>query len=679
MSGIGYYGSQYGGGYPSTGSFPEPSKPKIHTLVDSFDGPDIDPAKWDDWGTANTNIIAGQLHLSTNATAGYFGMTSADDYDFQDSYVLAQLVDAGPQTAVQVEAQPVAVLDGANNGFQWVIAGGTISAMKRLGGVFDVLQTATYDEDVHKWFRISESGGVITFYYSTNGTSWTSFATTDDTDVDTFSMYAIITTGAWGDAPAATYVVDNFNVVSTNYSIEGTLLLSGTVASGQNHSRSISGTLYTTGAMLGFVDPYIREDIVKTYEYKIYDPDTGAFLGRWDDVISDFSYSQEINSAGGAIDITLARNSDSVARGLETLADDSSDPIITDSSDEIIAETETSNTVGTGTNVALNLNVEVYVFKEDDADLTGTLIFTGYISKFVTQYGQQEQTIVTLFPHSAELDNWVLENDGADAGETRVKYDSDTPPNEPSAILKDTLDKFNAAGGVPSYDQGSTTIDDTGSTVSYTFNVNTELEVIKKVVELSPTDWFWYYDMALNNVHLHAKPSTKSHTFILGKHILELHLEQYIEELTNTVYVSGGEISPGVNLFKKYEDATSITDWRRGVARINDSRLKVESSAQIIAESMMDRASTPRYRSTIKISDKVYNIESITLGQVIGFGNFGNFVDALTMQVVRIDYTPDYVQLQLDTLLPSVPKRLEDVKRNLMQEEMKNNPDEPTA
>lgn len=678
MAGIGYYGSQYGGGNPSSGGFPEPTKPKIHTLTDTFDGPGVDGDKWDDWAAANSTIVAGQLQLTTNATAGYFGITSHANYDFQDSYVFAELVDPGNQSVIEFEAQPVCVLDGDDNGYQVVVSGGTVSAMKRNGTVFDVVASITYDSDVHKWFRITESGGVVEFWFSTIGTGWEKFAESDDTGVDTFSMYAIITVGTWGDTgSAATATFDNFNTGNLAYQISGSLELSGGVSAGQNFSRSISGTLYITGQFLGFIDPYIREDIVKTYEYKIYDPQTGDFLGRWDDVISDFAYSQEINSAGGSVDVVLARNSDSVARGLETLSDDSNDPLITDSNDEIIAETETANTVGAGTNVALNLNVEVYVYKEDDPDLLGTRIFTGFISKFVTQYGRAEQTIVTLFPHSAELDNWVLEGVGGDLGETRVTKNS----MDPGQVIMDTLDQMTGDGGIPTYDTGTVELVSDyvpGYEVSYTYNVNTELEVIRKNLELAPTDWFWYYDMAQNNVHFHPRPSEPDHTFVLGKHILDLNLEQYIEELTNTVYFTGGEVSPGVNLFKKYVDTDSITDWRRGLQRITDSRVTDPVSAEIISESLINRAKEPRYRSNVRISDKVFNIESIRLGDLITFRNFGNFVDGLEMQVVRIDYTPDFVQLQLDTLLPSVPKRLEDVKRNLMAQEMRNNPDEPT-
>ena len=48
------------------------------------------------------------------------------------------------------------------------------------------------------------------------------------------------------------------------------------------------------------------------------------------------------------------------------------------------------------------------------------------------------------------------------------------------------------------------------------------------------------------------------------------------------------------------------------------------------------------------------------------------------MQVVGIDYSPDAIRLQLDTLLPRVSKRLEDIKRNLDKQETLANPTAPS-
>lgn len=640
--------------------------------------------------------------------------------------------------------------------------------------------------------------------------------------------------------------------------------------------------------------------IQKSYIYKIYDQDWN-YLGLWNDVVSEFSYSQEINSAGSSINVVLARNSDSLVGAYDVLADDNNDPIITDDGQEIAAETTTLNAIGPGTTVDLNLNVRIYEFSSEVENLEGDVVFTGYISRYVSRYGSTENTEVTLFSYGADMDNWVLEDT---LGNTRVPFYS----RDPGDILAQSLRLYNNAGGISTFtgnntgravtfngtsdwiklptsvstamngettfsfggwirkdgpataqemvmsvntaadgntflfgfrgagsvlsfydasaweitgttdvtdgnwhsfvyirngstgtlyvdnvsqgshtanfaltstdkwqlgaewdpgvvndwlnadlddvfitntvldsaqrtafhtdgtipssglvakytfdlDVGKVVLDSSGNDrhaeaqgdgieyttetrtpytgtnnsvemvqdyiedykVSYTFNVNTMFEVLKKCLELAPSDWYFYVDLATNLVHFHPKPTEPDHYFYLGKHILKLDLEKYIEDITNTVYFSGGKIGEDsngndINLFKKYEDPASILAYRRGLQRIQDSRVRLETSADIMSQTEINRGKEPRYRTSITISNGTYPIKTIKLGQLIGFRNFGNFVDDITMQVVRIDYSPDEITLQLDTLLPTVPKRLEDIKRNLQQAEITNNPDAP--
>lgn len=807
--------------------------------------------------------------------------------------------------------------------------------------------------------------------------------------------------------------------------------------------------------------------ITKTYIYKIYDKNWN-YLGIWDDVVSTFGYSQEINTAGSAINVTLARNSDSGSTTYDVIADDSGVAITGDDGTTIAAETETLSSIGPGTNVDLNLNVKIYEFSSNNLSISGDLVFTGYISMYTSQYGSTENTVVSVFSYGADLDNYVL----MDGLNTRVPYFS----QDPSTILKTAMSKFNTDGGIvtynpdtilatnliknpsaevdtaswvsgsssitftrdttvkysgtasfkmvnnsafstgyiyygtatgtsgmpvtpstvyklqfqalasastgqgqdtlirwydsagtlisseytaswtpgtvwqlvtgsvtspataayaqvslgrndngfdalkdtifwfdnvmfeasttvsPYFDGSSTgtvdysyiwtgtannsssvktvlgTITPTSTTVSYTFNANTMLEVIKKCLELAPTDWFFYPDLATNRLYFRPRPTTPQHYFYLGKHILGLSLEKTMEGITNDVFFTGGKpefyvndtmsmsqgtdllahtpevgstwikhsttaagqsfvassanriyksgsgeafyynntplpttdfdisadiyvasvaneigllgglaptgtdngilaqisgtglslysrttgtwtqlgstvtVSPTVgatykmrlvregqnikfywnnavvievtsaasttagtnvytgirastpstnttgyhldnfkveidesvvptSVYKRYIDSSSISTYRRGVERITDNRVKLESSADVIVASLINRNKNPRYRSNITISGSTYDIRSIKLGDLVGFKNFGNFIDSATspvrMQVVRIDYTPDSVQLQLDTILPSVPKRLEDIKRNLNQEQVEDNPDAP--
>jgi YD repeat-containing protein len=431
-----------------------------------------------------------------------------------------------------------------------------------------------------------------------------------------------------------------------------------------------------------------QNNTLKRYIYKVY-THANVYLGDWNDVITDFNYSQELNKAGAAVELEIARTSDSVSQTFSDRQTVDGLPRFTYDGRTRSSALQSRFVVGSDSNIDLNYNIEVYVvfgqlvdrqtvdgttrFTYDgrtrtaaDGSPTGRKIFTGYISKFVSSYGSKETTTVTILSHGVELNQYLLENGTA----TALTYSSQDPTN----ILKDILDKFTAAGGLVDYDSSSTDL--TGTTVSYVFKADTILDAIDHCLSLAPTDWYWYIDMANNILYFRNRPVDVSHRFLLGKHIENFALEKHIENLINVVYFSGGPTA-GINLFNKYSDATSIAAYRRSIARISDNRVTIDASAQIISESMINRYKDPIYRSEITILDRDYPIEEIQLGQLIGFSNFGNFVDQVTMQVVAKRYFPDKVTLQLDTLLPSVSKRVEDVKRNLDNLNTLDNPSVP--
>lgn len=463
--------------------------------------------------------------------------------------------------------------------------------------------------------------------------------------------------------------------------------LSGTCHVTHHPTATLSGAAEIDAIASNLED---QSSVAKSYLYKVYDSENN-FLGVWKDVMTEFTYSQEINSAGSAIEVELARNSDSRIIGLQNLITTHTDEdITTQDGDTLVLASESSNNIGPGSDVDVNYRVEVWAFfgqitelsttsgeliltaseesiMVNDGSVNGRRKFNGYITRYVSRYGSTETVMVSISSFGVELDNFVLESDG----DTTVPFNS----FDPGAIVRAGMDLFNADGGIVSYDTG--TVDLSSTTVSYTFRVNTYLEVIKKALELAPYDWFWYVGLGDDLLYFQAKPATPSHYFVLGKHVESLNLEYSIEEITNLVYFTGGETA-GVNLFKKYQDASSIANYRQGLQRISDHRVTLETSADQISEAEIERNTAPRYRSSITILDESYQIEEISLGQVIGFRNFGNWIDGLTMQIVAIDYEPDRVRLQLDTLLPSVNKRIEDLTRNLNELENINVPDTPS-
>ena len=274
---------------------------------------------------------------------------------------------------------------------------------------------------------------------------------------------------------------------------------------------------------------------------------------------------------------------------------------------------------------------------------------------------------------------------------------------DPANILKSALDNYQEQGGQINYDDFS--IDSTGTVVSYTFNVNTMLEVVNKVVELCPEGWYWYLDYAENKIHLHLKSELPNHYFTLEKDIIDAKFEKRIEDVVNTIYFTGGKVG-SYNLFKKYTNADSIAKYGVKALKYTDQRVTLTTTADTIANSILEKRSQPELRVYLEVLDSNnnqnmgYDIESIKVGDTVGVRNITQQVglstwdyarwdqsywdyniynlSSLTMQVVKLTYKENSVVLEASTIPTDVNKRIEDINRNLEVLQTLNNPTIPT-
>ena len=178
----------------------------------------------------------------------------------------------------------------------------------------------------------------------------------------------------------------------------------------------------------------------------------GILLDTWSrEVISEIAFGENINSGASELVVRLAR----------TFID-----------------------FGEGVDIEFKNKVEVWVTDIDNS--TGIRLFTGYISRYSPVYlsTQSQYVDVTVLPYSVELANYILEDSN---GNTTVTYSS----QDPSAILKDVIDKYRALSGTINYKAGS--VDDTGTTVSYIFKNTTIRDALEKIVNLAPDNWYFYF------------------------------------------------------------------------------------------------------------------------------------------------------------------------------------------
>lgn len=243
---------------------------------------------------------------------------------------------------------------------------------------------------------------------------------------------------------------------------------------------------------------------------------------------------------------------------------------------------------------------------------------------------------------------------------------------DPSDIFRSLIDNFNSLGGIPTYNASS--VEQSGTVVSYEFKFNTYLEAVKKVVELAPPDWWWSVDPGTNIVSLKGLSDEADHTFVLGTHIEDLDITYSLEQVINTVYLSGGDTGGGVNLLVISTDDESVSSYGPWLDKPVDTRVSDETTGEILADNEVAQFKDPRFGTTLTILASVYDIASIKIGQVVGFANTNSLIDSLKLQVMALRYTPSQVVLTLAILPPTQSKRIEDIKRNLEQEQTVNNP-----
>lgn len=402
----------------------------------------------------------------------------------------------------------------------------------------------------------------------------------------------------------------------------------------------------------------IGQEDKKEYLYKVYDH-SGAFIGVWSDVEDEPQFTRRLNEAGTTMSVYFARSANTTIEMRSDLITQAGDTLTTQAGETLTVVSQTSNSVGEGTDIELNYNVDVYVqyggfnnLITQDGELLitdsgdylmaaygspgGARIFSGYIMDYTSSYGDKEGVAVTLASHGAELSQEVIRSGTT----TTVTYTTTEIATQIKAIL-------DANPGKMSYD--ATTIDDTGVNPTLTYRLNTKLEGIESAYNQSPDGWYWFGGVADPLLYLKQASVTPDHTFILGQHIKSVDVKRSIESLKNAVWFVGGDPGTGT-VFKYYEDTTSQTTWRKGVERINDARYTLAASMANRANKLMGRYKNPIFTTPLTISSGRYDIETIELGQMVGFANFGNFIDTLVLQIVSLNYTPTAVTIELGEL-----------------------------
>lgn len=256
---------------------------------------------------------------------------------------------------------------------------------------------------------------------------------------------------------------------------------------------------------------------------------------------------------------------------------------------------------------------------------------------------------------------------------TTATYTSKDPS---TGMLVPIVDDYNLRGGLVTTTDDS--IDATGLSLTYTFNTNTVLEAINKARELSPEDYYYYVDLGTSVLNFKQFSSSEvDFVLIKGRHIDSVKFSLSIENVKNYLLFSGGETG-GVNLYREYQDDESIGNYGVRLDRKSDNRVTVAATANVWGSSYLDENSSEQYHTTVTIPDRTMDITLIKPGMIVTFAGFGTFLDNLVLRVVRLQYSPDKVELSLGILPKRIMDELEKNRRGLLAEQTIANPSAPS-
>jgi hypothetical protein len=194
----------------TTLAFKPGSNPSFASITEGFAA--TDAAKW----TYDAGVTVSGGRLNVPCTSSYSAAYSRGNFDLTGSAIFVELVSIPSAGSGSTEAIFAVDSRDALNGVRFIIGdNGTLAAAYKVGGVQVTALSAAYSAVNHRWLRFSESGGVITWATSPDGTTWTTWTTWTRT-IQVTSWMIRLQSGYWGTETSPTPTIyDNVNVAPT--------------------------------------------------------------------------------------------------------------------------------------------------------------------------------------------------------------------------------------------------------------------------------------------------------------------------------------------------------------------------------------------------------------------------------------------------------------------------------
>lgn len=194
----------------------------IHLLSDSFNT--LNLTRWDNSEAyGNVSIVDGKLRINSKTSPVYSGIVTNDTYDLTNGYCFVEIITEGNQDIGSLEFYPL-ILHGESylNLLDFYIAGGTLTARKRVSGTTTNVYSTTFSSTNHRYLRLRESGGDIFYEASSDRETW-NVLHTEALPIYVDSLSCTILLGTFDSEASTTYIeigginyVDNIGIYRSN-------------------------------------------------------------------------------------------------------------------------------------------------------------------------------------------------------------------------------------------------------------------------------------------------------------------------------------------------------------------------------------------------------------------------------------------------------------------------------
>lgn len=309
----------------------------------------------------------------------------------------------------------------------------------------------------------------------------------------------------------------------------------------------------------------------------------------------------------------------------------------------------------------------------DKTDATGLDYFSGFIAqRSLNISGSQERVNLRAFGHISRLyqalyrsgSTTTLDYTGAGASAT--------------TILKALIDAYRVLDSNAKVSYTSASVEESLTTVKDKFELVTFGEALERVANLAQTTGrIWFWRVLGDNLFTFKKASLgPDHSFIMGKDITEIRLDQDLVNAANEMFVYYDRSN--TNAVRRYKSSSNITTYGYLSRVQRESNVPDTTTADAIGNALLQAYTPPVLKISVRVSDTYDGgIEFINPGDTCEILNIPTELSDLMTQnmlITKTIYTKDEVEIELSIKHPRLDAEVEKIRRDYEQSRAEGSP-----